>query len=332
MGYTNFMLKLGSIVLKNPIIAAPLAGISNRAYRRIMNEFGIGLSVSEMTSAKAIEYGNQKTLEMLDVHADEGVVSLQLFGDEIDSMTHAVQMVNQHSNAAIIDLNAGCPVPKVVNTEAGAALMKNPEKAYALLKAMVKASDSPVTVKIRTGWNEDLMTGVEMAQLAEKAGVAWVAVHGRTRAQKYTGQASLSEIKKIKDAVEIPVIGNGDIKTPEDARRMLDITGVDGVMIGRGLMGNPWLISQVKSYLETGTYHPKVSLEERFQILVKHGKYLEELKGDHIAVLEMRAQASHYVKDLPNASSFRKGLMPLETMEKVFAHIALYQADLLNRL
>ena len=326
------MLKLGNYTLDNPIIAAPLAGISNRAYRRIMHEFGIGLSVTEMTSAKALEYRNQKTMEMLEIHADEGLVSLQLFGDDIKTLKEAVQIVNEQSKAAIIDLNAGCPVPKVVNTEAGAALMKNPEKTYTLLKAMVETSKTPVTVKIRTGWNDDLMTGVEMAQVAEKAGVSWVAVHGRTRAQKYNGHASLDAIRAIKEAVQIPVIGNGDIKTPEDAKRMLDETKVDGVMIGRGLMGNPWLIAQIKSYLTTGKYDAEIPLEERFSVLVKHAKYLEALKGDHIAVLEMRAQASHYVKDLPYASTFRKGLMPLKTMEKVYAHISQYHADLARRL
>lgn len=326
------MLKLGTHTLDNPIIAAPLAGISNRAYRRIMHAFGIGLSVTEMTSSKALEYRNQKTMEMLDIHADEGLVSLQLFGDDTETLKTAVQIVNEHSRAAVIDLNAGCPVPKVVNTEAGAALMKNPEKTYHLLKTMVETSKTPVTLKIRTGWNDDMMTGVEMAQMAEKAGVSWVAVHGRTRAQKYNGHASLEAIRKIKESVQIPVIGNGDIKTPEDAKRMLEETHVDGVMIGRGLMGNPWLITQIKSYLKTGDYDAIIPLHDRFSVLVKHAKYLEELKGNHIAVLEMRAQASHYVKDLPHASSFRKGLMSLKTMEKVYEHIALYQADLARRL
>ncbi len=315
-----------------PIIAAPLAGISNRAYRRIMAEFDIDLSVTEMTSAKAIEYRNQKTLDMLDVKSDEGVVSLQLFGDEVDALTHAVQVVNQSSQAQVIDLNAGCPVPKVVNTDAGAALMKNPAKAYDLLKAMVDASDKPVSVKIRTGWNDEIMTGVELAQLAEQAGVVWVAVHGRTRAQKYNGHASLEAIKNIKEAVSIPVIGNGDIKTPEDAKRMLDETGVDGLMIGRGLMGNPWLIPKIKHFLKSGETLPDASLDERFRILTQHATYLKELKGDHIAVLEMRSQASHYVKDLPHASTFRKALMPLKTMEKVMEHISLYHADLAARL
>ena len=332
MHYTIFMIKIGSHTLSNPLVAAPLAGISNSAYRRIMHAFGIGLVVTEMTSAKAITYGNQKTLKMLEITPDEGLVSLQLFGAEKAALVEAVRVVNDHSNASVIDLNAGCPVPKVVDSDAGAALLKDPEKAYALLSAMVQASNKPVTVKIRTGWNDALMTGVEMAQLAEKAGVAMIAVHGRTRAQKYLGNASLDAIKHIKEAVSLPVLGNGDVKTPEDAAEMLEVTGVDGVMIGRGLLGNPWLISQTLDYLQTGTYDPCVSVADRFRVLRQHATYLEALKGEKIAVLEMRAQASHYVKELPHASAFRKGLMPLQSMARVHAHIDDYEADLTRRL
>lgn len=322
------MLKIGALELKNNRIAAPLAGISNRAYRRIMNEFQIGLTVTEMTSSKAINYRNVKTLEMVDIHPDEGMVSLQLFGDEIDAIHAAVKFINTHSNAALIDLNAGCPVPKVVHTNARAALMKNPSHAYALLKAMVDVARTPVTVKIRTGWDTDRMTGVDLAQLAEKAGVAMIAIHGRTRAQKYNGHASLEAIKKIKESVTIPVIGNGDITTPEAAKRMLDETGVDGVMMGRGLMGNPWLIKHTLEYLETGSYDPYISVAERFAVLKRHANYLLELKGETIAVLELRAQASQYVRQLKYSSAFRKGLMPLKTMPEVLNHIALYEADL----
>jgi nifR3 family TIM-barrel protein len=314
-------IKIGPYTLKNKVIAAPLAGISNGAYRTIMADYGVALSVTEMTSDKAILFKNKKTLKMTEVNDLEGLVSLQLFGDEVESLKHATRFINDHSNAHIIDLNAGCPVPKVVNSEAGAALMKTSEKTYELLKGMVEVSSKPISVKIRLGWDETLMTGALIAKLAEEAGVSFISVHGRTRAQKYNGKASLEGIKKIKESVSIPVFGNGDIKTPEDALKMIQETNVDAVMIGRGLLGNPWLIKQVNDYLETGTYQKEISLEERFNVLKRHATLLKDLKGETIAVLELRSQAAYYIKDLPFAKEFRKQLMPLKRYDEIINHI-----------
>lgn len=325
-------MNIGPHTLKNKVIAAPLAGISNNAYRTIMAHYGIALSVTEMTSDKALLYKNQKTLKMTEIHKEEGLVSLQLFGEDVSSLEKATQFINDHSKAHIIDLNAGCPVPKVVNSDAGAALMKHPEKAYELLKAMVNVSNKPVSVKIRLGWDNTLMTGVEMAKLAEAAGVSFISVHGRTRAQKYNGQASLEGIRKIKESVTIPVVGNGDIKTPEDALRMLNETGVDAIMIGRGLLGNPWLIQQVNDYLTKGSYDKAISIEDRFKVLNWHASLLKEYKGEAIAVLELRSQASYYVKDLPHAKEFRKQLMPITNYSNVLERIEVYYKDIKSQI
>lgn len=321
-------MNIGPYTLKNPLIAAPLAGISNQAFRQIMARFGVALSYTEMTSDKAIQYQNPKTLKMLDVGPDEGLVSLQLFGEDEKTLAAATHFVNENSKAQIIDLNAGCPVPKVVQSNGGASLLKDPEKTYRLLKAMVSASNKPITVKIRAGWDESMLTGKEMAIAAEKAGVKAIAIHGRTRAQKYNGKASLTRIREIKEAVSIPVIGNGDILTPEAAKKMFDETQVDAIMIGRGFLGNPWLASQINDYLNTGLYQKEIPRTERFQWMREHARLLEELKGDHIAVLELRAQWSFYVKELPHAGDFRKGLMPLKTMEEVYQHLSLYEKAL----
>lgn len=321
-------MNIGPYELKNPIIAAPLAGISNQAFRQIMASFGVALSYTEMTSDKAIQYQNEKTLKMLEVDPSEGLVSLQLFGEDEETLIHATRYVNEHSQAQIIDLNAGCPVPKVVNSNGGASLLKDPEKTYRLLKAMVDVSEKPITVKIRVGWDETMLTGKEMALAAEKAGVQAIAVHGRTRAQKYNGKASLERIRGIKEAVKIPVIGNGDILTPEDAKTMFEATGVDAIMIGRGFLGNPWLATHIKEYLKTGSYQRETPLNERFNIMRHHAKLLQELKGDTVALLELRSQLSFYVKELPHASDFRKGLMRLQTLAEVDEHVNLYEKSL----
>jgi len=291
----------------------------------------VALAYTEMTSDKAILYENEKTLKMLEVTPEEGLVSLQLFGDEEAALVEATKYVNVHSKAQIIDLNAGCPVPKVVDSDAGASLLKDPEKTYRLLKGMVEVSEKPITVKIRVGWSEEQLTGVEMAIAAEKAGVKAIAVHGRTRAQKYSGLASLERIKDIKDAVSIPVIGNGDITTPEAAKRMFDETGVDAIMIGRGFLGHPWLALQIIDYLEKGSYQSDIPLSERFSLMHRHATLLENLKGDMIAVLELRSQLTYYVKDLPHAADFRRGLMGLKTVQEMREHVELYYQDLKRR-
>lgn len=300
------MWQIGNVIIKNQIVLAPMAGICNSAYRRIIKEMGCGLIEAEMVSDKAIAYGSKKTREMLYMTEFERPISQQIFGSDKESFVNAAKYIYEEMKPDIIDINMGCPVPKVaVRAQAGSALLKAPEKVYEIVSAVVEAVPIPVTVKIRSGWDEKSINAVEIAKVIEKAGASAITVHPRTRAQGYAGFSNWDIIKQVKESVSIPVIGNGDITSCYDAKKMLEETGCDAVMIGRGVLGNPWLIKECVDYLENGIVPKKVTQEEKFRMIRKHMKYLLEIKPEKVALLEMRSHASWYLKGIPNASILR---------------------------
>lgn len=290
------MLKIGNVEIKNPIILAPMAGISDSAFRRIAKEFGAGLVVAEMVSDKAIFYGSQKTIDMLYMKEEERPISQQIFGSDKESFVYAAKYIVDNMHPDIIDINMGCPVPKVAQrAQAGSALLKNPDKVYEIVKAVVDAVDVPVTVKIRSGWDEKSINAVSIAKVCEEAGASAITVHPRTRAQGYSGFADWNIIKQVKENVSIPVIGNGDVKTCYDAKKMLDETGCDAVMIGRGLLGNPWLIKECIDYLD-GKEIKEVTKLEKLDMILKHLNYLLDFKDERTAILLMRTHIGYYLK------------------------------------
>lgn len=311
------MFKIGNIKMKNEVVLAPMAGVCNSAFRRIIKEMGCGLLYAEMVSDKALVYNNEKTKEMLYMTEEERPIAQQIFGSDKKSFVGAAKMVIKEMSPDIIDINMGCPVPKVaLRAQAGAALLKDPEKVYEIVKSVVEAVDVPVTVKIRSGWDHNSINAVEIAKVCEKAGASAITVHPRTRSQGYQGLADWSIIKKVKESVNIPVIGNGDIISAKDAKKMIDQTGCDAVMIGRGVLGNPFLIKQVLTYLKTGELIPNQSPKEKIQTCLKHFDYLLQIKPEKIAVLEMRTHGAWYLKGLPNAVAVKKRLYEITTKEE----------------
>ncbi|WP_431085609.1 tRNA dihydrouridine synthase DusB [Paenibacillus sp. 8b26] len=303
------MLKIGGIEMKNQVVLAPMAGVCNPAFRLIAKEFGTGLVCAEMVSDKAIIHGNKRTREMLFVDEREKPLSLQIFGGDRESLVEAAKVVDQETNADIIDINMGCPVPKVTKCDAGARWLLDPNKIYEMVSAVVESVSKPVTVKMRIGWDSEHIYAVENARAVERAGGQAVSVHGRTREQLYTGHANWDIIKEVKEAVSIPVIGNGDVATPEDARRMLDLTNCDGVMIGRGALGNPWMLYRTIEYLQTGELLPDPSAEEKIRIAILHMDRLVALKGEAVAVREMRKHLAWYLKGLRGSARIKDVVM-----------------------
>lgn len=308
--------KIGNIELNGWACLAPMAGVSDLAYRVIAKKMGASLTTAEMVSAKGLYYRNEKTKEMLKIAPDEHPMALQLFGSDPDIMAWGAKIMEQ-AGPDFIDINMGCPMQKVVKNGDGSALMKNIPLAEAVIRAMVKAVQTPVTVKMRLGWSRDTLNAVELAQAAEEAGAAAITVHGRTREDFYTGKADWKEIQKVVDAVKIPVIGNGDVTDGKSAKDLMEETGCAAVAIGRAAWGNPWIFREVNTYLETGEIIPPPSWEMRLQMARRHlhGLYLE--KGEYAAVREMRAHASRYFHGLPKATALRQEIMK-ETTEKGF--------------
>ena len=308
------MWKIGNVEIKNHIVLAPMAGISNSAFRRIAKEMGVGLVVAEMVSDKAIYFGSQKTIDMLYMKEEERPISQQIFGSDKESFVYAAKYILENMKPDIIDINMGCPVPKVATrAQAGSALLKNPDKVYEIVKAVVEAVDIPVTVKIRSGWDEKSINAVKIAKVIEKAGASAITVHPRTRAQGYSGKADWNIIKQVKENVKIPVIGNGDIKTCYDAKRMLEETKCDAVMIGRGVLGNPWLIRDCIDYLN-GKEIKEVTILDKLNMVTKHLNYLLEFKPEKLAILEMRTQIGYYLKGI--SKDYKQRFMKVTTKEE----------------
>ncbi|MBS4210828.1 tRNA dihydrouridine synthase DusB [Bacillus sp. FJAT-50079] len=307
------MLKIGDIQMKNQVVLAPMAGICNSAFRLTVKEFGAGLVCAEMISDKGIVLKNKKTMNMLYIDEREKPLSLQIFGGEKETLVEAAKFVDRNTNADIIDINMGCPVNKIIKCEAGARWLLEPNKIYDMVSAVVDAVDKPVTVKMRIGWDDEHIFAVENAQAVERAGGAAVSMHGRTRLQMYEGVANWDVIREVKQSINIPLIGNGDVKTPQDAKRMLEETGVDGVMIGRAALGNPWMIYQTVKYLETGELTGEPSVQEKMDVCKLHLDRLIALKGENIAVKEMRKHAAWYLKGIRGNANVRNAINECNT-------------------
>ena len=309
-------MEIGNLKLENPYILAPMAGVTDLPFRLLCKEQGAGLLCMEMISAKALQYKNKNTKVLLAIHPQEYPVSLQLFGSDPKIISEQAKRI-EDLPFQILDINMGCPVPKVVKNGEGSALMKNPKLVEELLSALVRKVHKPVTVKFRKGFDDDHVNAVEIAKIAESCGVAAVAVHGRTREQYYSGRADWDIIRQVKEAVKIPVIGNGDIFEPQDAKRMLEETGCDGLMIGRGARGNPWIFKRIQHYLETGEVLPPPGPVEVGEMILRHTRIHVAFKGEYIGMKEMRKHIAWYTAGLPHSSSIRRECNMLETEEEL---------------
>lgn len=325
------MWKIKNVEIDGKIVVAPMAGISNMTFRRICKSMGASLVVAEMVSDKAITYGNEKTFELLRMNDDERPISQQIFGSDVKSFVEAAKIVEEKMKPDIIDINMGCPVPKVaVKNQAGSALLKNPEKVGEIIKAVVGAVNVPVTVKIRSGWDQSSINAVEIAKIAEANGASAITVHARTRAQGYAGKADWNIIKEVVNAVDIPVIGNGDVVSCYDAKKMLDETGCSAVMIGRGLLGNPWLIKECVEYLESGKLPEVIDYNEKIDMMEYHLNKLCEDKTEKQAVLEIRNHLLNYLKGLPENKEVKNQVCRCKSRLEIIKVLENYRNELKN--
>lgn len=326
--------KIGNVEIKNKIVLAPMAGISNPAYIKICEEMGLGYAVTELISSEAIIRDSKKTFDMLKgVEKLHIPIAIQIFGSNAEVMAQSAKIITNLYKNVLIDINMGCPVPKVaVRASSGSALLKDPEKVYDIVSKVVKAVSVPVTVKIRSGWDDKSINALKIAKVIEKAGASAITIHPRTRTQGYSGYANWNIIKQIKNAVSIPVIGNGDVTTCYDAKRMLEETGCDAVMIGRGLLGNPWLIRDCVCYLETGRENSKVSVIDKVNMIRKHLEYLLENKPEKVALLEMRSHASWYLKGVDNASVVRTKINKVDNINDFNKVLDTFLKEVINEV
>lgn len=312
------MFKIGKIEIDNPVVVAPMAGVSNAAFRTIVKQFGAGLVVCEMISDKGIQFRNDKTLGMLHIAENEYPLSIQIMGGNRETLVEAAKYVAENTECAIIDINMGCPVNKVIKAEAGARWLLDPNKVYEMVASVVDAIDKPVTVKMRTGWDDEHLFAVENALAAERAGASMVAMHGRTRVQMYEGQANWDILAQVKKQLKtIPFVGNGDVRTPEQLKHLLDTTGVDGVMVGRAALGNPWVIQQMVHYVKTGELLPPMTAREKIDTAIDHLGRLVDLKGERTAAREFRTQAHYYLKGIPRSSKVKVAVNETENPKEV---------------
>ncbi len=322
------MFKIGNVEIKNRVVLAPMAGICNNAYRTIIKDMGCGLIVAEMVSDKAIMYDSKKTKDLLYMEESERPISQQIFGSDLESFIIAAKYIEENMHPDIIDINMGCPVPKVaLRAQAGSALLKSPNKVYEIVKGVVENVNIPVTVKIRSGWDDKSINAVEIAKIIESAGASAIAIHPRTRSQGYSGKANWDIIKQVKDNVSIPVIGNGDITSCYDAKRMIDETGCDAIMIGRGVLGNPWLIKECVDYLEYGIEPKEISMEEKISMIKRHLDNLMLTKPYKVAMLEIRTHAAYYLKGLPKGKELKQAIFKTNTKEELISLLDNYMEE-----
>lgn len=316
-------MKIGNVVLENNVALAPMAGFTDTAYRIIAKQFGCGLLYSEMVSSRGLVMKDRGSLELIQISASERPIAVQIFGNDPSVMADAAKIVEE-AGADIVDINMGCPTPKIVKSGDGAALMRDPKLAERIVRTVVEKVSVPVTVKIRKGWDDTSVTAVEIGKRVEDAGAKCIAIHGRTREQFYRGEADWGIIRDVVEAVSIPVFGNGDITGPEDAKRMLEECGCAGVMVGRAARGNPWLLKRIVHYLDSGELLPPPSIEERISVAISHLEMLVELKGEYTGIREMRAHAANYIKGLPGATVVRNQIMRACTVEEFKAVLSQY--------
>ena len=322
-------MKIGNLNLDNRVFLSPMAGVTDLPFRLICKEQDCGMLYTEMVNAKALCYDDQNTKKMLRMDKDEHPVAVQIFGSDPEFMGKAAIIMNQYPNE-ILDINMGCPAPKVVKNGDGSALLKNPELAAKVLKAVVGNSEKPVTLKIRKGWDDTCINAVEIAKIAEDCGISAIAIHGRTREQYYSGKADWDIIRQVKENVSIPVIGNGDVFEVEDAINMLNQTNCDAIMIGRGAQGNPWIFKRINHYMQTGEILPEPTLEEKINTAKKHLKLAVEEHGEYVAVREMRKHIAWYLKGLRNSARVRDEINKIESYEEVVNKLESYMQDCLT--